>query len=85
MEQPVTLEVLFVVIGLVVPVIVANFYWTRRSRGAIHTQINALTVKVAEDYATKAALGDMEGRLVEHLTRIEAKVDLRNGSERART
>ena len=81
MDQPVTLEVLLVVIGLLVPVFLANFLWTARSRGAMHKRINEFTVKVAEHYATNTALGEMERRLVAHLTRIERKVDRRNGRE----
>ena len=82
MEQPVTLEVLLVVIGFSVTILIGNFAWTRKSRGAMHTQINHLAVKVAENYATNDSLSEMEKRLVEHLNRIEDKVDRRNGSER---
>ena len=83
MDQPVTLEILLWVIGVWVPVLLANLAWTAHSRAAVHKRINNLTVKVAEDYATNAALGEMERRLVAHLTRIERKVDRRNGIERA--
>lgn len=79
MDQPVTIQILLWVIGASVPVLIANFALTRRSRGAMHEQINALSLKVAENYATVKSMSDMEKRLVTHLTRIEEKVDWRNG------
>ena len=82
MENPVTVEILLVVIGLAAPVFMGNFWWTVRSRAAMHKRINNLSVHVAEDYATNEALGDMERRLVDQLNRIEQKVDERNGRER---
>ena len=79
MEQAVTLGILFWVIGLSVTISTGNFLWAARSRAAMHKRINELSVKVAEDYATNAALNAMERRLAAHLTRIETKVDQRNG------
>lgn len=82
MDQPLTLEILLWVIGFSVPIFVVNFWWTTRSRAAMHKRINTLTLKVAENYATTAALGQMEERLTDHLQRIEDKVDRRNGRDR---
>jgi len=85
MGQPVTVEVLLWVIGGFASVLGLFFAVNAKARAAMHKRINEFSLKVAEDYATNTALTAMERRLVEHLTRIEAKVDLRNGSERART
>lgn len=79
MEQAVTFEILLWVIAASMAVSAGNFAWATRSRAAMHKRINKLSVKVAEDYATNTALGDMERRLSAHLTRIETKVDQRNG------